>query len=216
MRRGVCRSMHYIFTDVYVHIYIYIYLKYLVTIFIRLWQVWNADGHMCWKPRFRRGARCSFFSSWGISHGTIAPSSVLKHQSWCDICCGLAKAFFFVVESGAKRRMQEHALHIYRCIYIYIYERKICCYYHHTSMTSSNFCYARSCRCSLPLVSLLRVVIAFCSWMLDMKATVSPRRSFAHSSVLEVSVMVRLHLPQFLSISHGAIFAAALRRHFFS
>ena len=62
----------------------------------------------------------------------------LRHQSWCDICCGLAKAYFFIAESGAKRRMQEHALHIsdvYIYTYICIYQRKIFCYYLHTSMT---------------------------------------------------------------------------------
>ena len=41
----------------------------------------------------------------------------------------------------------------------------------------SNFCYARSCRCSLPLVSLLHVVIAFCSWTLDMSLVIADRLS---------------------------------------
>ena len=62
----------------------------------------------------------------------------LRHQSWCNSCCSLAKAYFFVAASGAKRRMQEHALHI-SDVYIYtcicVYKRKIFCYYLHTSMT---------------------------------------------------------------------------------
>ena len=78
-------------------------------------------------------ARCA--ESHGFAEALVAPSSVLaasgmvrlhfpvflRHQSWCDICCGLAKPYFLVAEFGAKRRIQEHALHIYRCIYMYIY-----------------------------------------------------------------------------------------------
>ena len=102
----------------------------------------------------------------------------------------LLRHFFFVAESGAKRRMQEHALHICRCIYIYIYKRKICCYYHHTSMTrlrpacsvipylehvraaqQLSLCTVRLC--SFTWDSLLHVVTAFCGWTLDLSLVIA-------------------------------------------
>ena len=71
MRRGVCRSMHYIYADVYIYMYIYKDVKYFVTIIIRLWQDWclnvlwyhnwNMFGHRS-NFRYARWCRCS--STW--------------------------------------------------------------------------------------------------------------------------------------------------------